>query len=73
VLEYDPRNTKVLLRRAVAYSHIVEFDRAHRDLEEAIKLEPDNKEFKRELDQLVAKQKKEQDKQSAVYKKMLFG
>ena len=73
VLENDANNSKLLHRRAVAYINQADYDKAQTDLEEAIKLDPQNVELKKELDGLGAKQKKMKDKQAAVYKKMVFG
>lgn len=66
-------NAKILHRRAIAYINLLDYDLAKNDLNLAIKLEPDNKELKKELDSIASKQKKDKDKNSAMYKKMLFG
>jgi hypothetical protein len=46
---------------------------ARSDILEALKYDPNNKELNKELENISTKSKKIKDKQSAIYKKMLFG
>eukprot|EP00816_Leptocylindrus_hargravesii_P001839 CAMPEP_0196809880 /NCGR_PEP_ID=MMETSP1362-20130617/9751_1 /TAXON_ID=163516 /ORGANISM="Leptocylindrus danicus, Strain CCMP1856" /LENGTH=542 /DNA_ID=CAMNT_0042184699 /DNA_START=11 /DNA_END=1636 /DNA_ORIENTATION=+ len=48
-LEIDEKNIKALFRRAVAYRSLGNLDKANKDLRKALKLNPDNREVKREL------------------------
>ncbi|KAM3131007.1 hypothetical protein pb186bvf_016925 [Paramecium bursaria] len=73
VLEQNPRNIKLLHRRAVANIELGEFEQARNDLQQALHFDPNNVEIKTEIDQLVNKEKIIKKKQQDRAKKMLFG
>lgn len=45
LLELDENNVKILYRRGMAYTYLMEFDKAKNDLLKASKLEPNNKQI----------------------------
>jgi len=64
-LDIDSSNIKALFRKGQAHSRMNEFEKAKTDFLEAIKLSPENKEVKQELEILKKKMTayKQQEKQ----------
>lgn len=56
-LDLDPDNTKALYRRALCYVKIEDYDRANTDIVKAIKLEPNNANFRTTYGEIKEKRK----------------
>jgi peptidylprolyl isomerase len=66
-LKNDPHNLKALFRRGVGRMHLNELDRAREDFVAAGKLDPANREVRRELEVLKAKEKRAREKEKSVF------
>jgi len=69
-LDIDNHNVKALFRRAQAYGQNSEFDLAKADLLEAIKLSPNSKEIRDELETLKKNMASSREKEKALFSKM---
>lgn len=70
VLDSNPNNLKILLRRGKAYVQRGELDLAKIDLENALKIDPDNKEVKLWISKLRAKEKSLREQEKKAYSKL---
>ncbi|XP_021745836.1 70 kDa peptidyl-prolyl isomerase-like [Chenopodium quinoa] len=68
VLEIDQVNTKALFRRAQAYLHTSDLDKAEADSRRALTIDPNNRDIK-----LVYQMIKTKQKEHALYQAQLFG
>lgn len=64
-LEIDEKNIKALFRRAVAHRSLGYLDKANKDLRKALKLDPNNREVKRELVSIKKQMEAEKAKEKA--------
>ncbi|CAH1795894.1 unnamed protein product [Owenia fusiformis] len=71
VLRVQPENVKALFRKGKALAAKLETSAAIACLRKAVKLEPETKIIHAELSKLVNKQKKEEEKEKDLYKKMI--
>jgi len=71
VLRCQPQNVKALFRKGKIMAEKGETEEAISLLKKALTIEPDNVQTKNELNQLLAKQKKDTAQQRNLYKKML--
>ena len=69
-LEADPKNIKALYRRGLAYSNFSNFDDAKTDFEDALGLDPNNADVKRELANLIQKKKMAIQKDKKIFGKL---
>ncbi|XP_064637039.1 peptidyl-prolyl cis-trans isomerase D-like [Lineus longissimus] len=69
-LKIAPDSTKALLRRAQAYKASQDWDLAQKDLEEALKIEPEAKDIKQMLAKIKAEQQAYKKKEQQKYAKM---
>jgi len=69
-LEADPKNVKALYRRGVAYANFSNFDDAKVDFEDALQLDPENQEIKKELASLVVRKKQALEKEKKTFGKL---
>jgi FK506-binding protein 4/5 len=66
-LDIDTANVKALYRRAQAYSRKNDWDNAKADLSEGLKLAPNNKELRQELDLLKKNMAAYKDKEKQMF------
>lgn len=66
-LANDAKSVKALFRRGVGRMHLNELDRAKEDLVAAGKLDPQNREVRRELETLKQKTKEAREKEKSVF------
>lgn len=66
-LKNDPKSVKALFRRGVGRMHLNDLDRAKEDLLAAGKLEPQNREVRRELETLKQKMKDARNREKSVF------
>ena len=66
-LDIDTKNVKALFRRAQAYSRTADWENAKADLMEAIKLAPNNKDLRNELDLLKKNMSEYKEKQKKMF------
>lgn len=71
-LKLDEKNVKAMYRRAEAKSAMGDHEGAMADILEALKIEPENKDLKQELDSLKVKLAKAEERDKKIYKSM-FG
>ena len=70
-LEIDASNAKALFRRAQAHLHRADYDLAEKDLKHALEKEPNDKEIVALLNKCKAQQKLQDQKDKAMFAKML--
>ncbi|GAB2215209.1 hypothetical protein Drorol1_Dr00019590, partial [Drosera rotundifolia] len=70
VLDIDSRNVKALYRRAQAYLHLFNLEKAEIDIRKALEIEPDNREVKLEYKALKDKAKEYNKKDAKLYSNM---
>jgi FK506-binding protein 4/5 len=70
-LEIDPSNTKALFRRAQAHLTCADLDLAERDLKIALEKQPGDKEVTALLNKCKAQQKQQDQKDKAMFAKMM--
>ena len=70
-LRIDPKDKKALYRKSIILSHRGSVEEAIHTLQDALKLDPENKMFRNELSKLKVKLKKEIKEEKALYAKML--
>ncbi|CAA0838652.1 Peptidyl-prolyl cis-trans isomerase FKBP62 [Striga hermonthica] len=66
VLEIDGRNVKALYRRAQAYIDLVELELAEKDIKNALEIDPDNRDVKKEY-KILKEKVKEYDRRDAQF------
>eukprot|EP00828_Plagiopyla_frontata_P039177 TRINITY_DN5144_c0_g1_i1.p1 TRINITY_DN5144_c0_g1~~TRINITY_DN5144_c0_g1_i1.p1 ORF type:complete len:231 (-),score=53.34 TRINITY_DN5144_c0_g1_i1:57-749(-) len=71
ILEKDPTNIKIMLRKAVAQENLAEFKEAKKTLEIALQIEPNNQEVIKEINSLKEKQATSIKKEKKVQSKMI--
>ncbi|GAB2216367.1 hypothetical protein Droror1_Dr00024139 [Drosera rotundifolia] len=70
VLDIDSRNVKALYRRAQAYLHLFNLEKAEIDIRKALEIKPDNREVKLEYKALKDKVKEYNKKDAKLYSNM---
>jgi len=70
VLTLDKNHAKALFRRGQAHLALNDYYKAKEDLEAADKLTPNNKPIKKELEKIIAWEKKEDERAKGMYQKM---
>ena len=66
-LEIDPENIKGIFRRAKAHEGLIDYDLAAKDLKEAIRLEPQNRDLRKEYEDLKLRAKEDAKKQRELW------
>lgn len=69
-LKIQPNNLKALYRQGIAMSETDNWNDAERTFNKGLELEPDNKDFKRELAKLKKRVKLQNDRDKRMYQKM---
>jgi FK506-binding protein 4/5 len=69
-LDLDSKNVKALFRRGQAFTGMAEFDRARQDINDAIRLDPENADLKREIERIQREETNYLKKQKDMYSKM---
>jgi len=70
ILKDHPSNVKALYRKGTALSALDEWSESQAVFNKALEIEPDNKDVKRELAKLQLKQKKQNQKDKAMFQRM---
>ncbi|XP_042042379.1 peptidyl-prolyl cis-trans isomerase FKBP62-like isoform X2 [Salvia splendens] len=71
VLEVDANNVKALYRRAQAYTNLIEFELAKKDIKKALELDPNNRDVKLGYKTLMEKVKEYNRKEAQFYGSMI--